>query len=262
MKDIFQRVGESHRDIFIYVDDALLNGAAQHSGMELHAALREFAANRSGPQPYPSRVPVQRRFEMMAQTTPCATAVTCKGRRLTYGELDAQADALAVHLQSVGLKPGSFCLVDLEPSLAQVRAVLAVLKAGAACLQFASGLAESACAAVLAIAQPAFRFSRDGALAGEGMREMRTIRCDEDSFDLPYGWPDEPRIDARTPACAFATVSISGELNITVRTHHALGACLDAANGVRPAPAGDADPVLLWRPLSSGDPLTIPWRIS
>lgn len=255
-----------YRDILLYVDGHLLNAAAQHnnwledSAIQLHTALREFSAVRSGLPECPARVPLQRRFEMMAQTTPCAIAVTCKGRHLTYGELDAQADALALHLQAGGLVPGSFCVVDLEPSLAQVRTILAVLKAGAACLQFASGLADSATAAVLAIVRPVIRFTRGDALAGRIHPEMRTICCDEDAGDLPQGWPDEPPIGARTPAYVFATVSINGELNIAVRTHHALGACLDAATGPRPAPPADADPVVLWRPLSSGAPLTIQAR--
>ncbi|WP_169444415.1 AMP-binding protein [Massilia niastensis] len=225
--------------------------------MQLYAALCDYAGGRRETAGSPSREPLQRRFEVIARTTPCAVAVDFNGRRLTYGELDEQADALALHLQAGGLMPGSFCMVDLEPSLAQVRAILAVLKAGAACLLFDSGIAQGAAAAVLAAFRPALRFTRGGH-ASRVEEEMKTICCDEDAADLPYGWPDELPVGPRTPAWAYAQLSADGDLCISVRTHQALGASLDGAS--RPAPALGADPGGLWQPLSSGAPLTIQAR--
>lgn len=258
------------RDILLYVDDCLLHAAKQQNNrfdewsrhlatassplMQLYAALRDYAGVRRETAGGRSGEPLQRRFEVIARTTPCAVAVSFNGRRLTYGELDEQADALALHLQAGGLVPGSFCMVDLEPSLAQVRTILAILKAGAACLLCDSGIAQGARAAVLAAVRPAIRFTRgDGRASGE-TGGMRTICCDEDAADLPYGWPDELPVGARTPAVAYAKVSGDGDLCISVRTHQALGASLDGA------PAADADPGGLWRPLSSGAPLTIQAR--
>lgn len=265
----------AYRNILLYVDDRLLNGAPHHprrietSGIgraltsssvaQLHAALCEYASGRDGLTNCLAGAPLQRRFEVMAQTTPCAIAVTFAGRRLTYGELDHQADALALHLQAGGLIPGSFCVIDLEPSLAQVRTILAVLKAGAACLLLDPEVAESVAAAALTVLRPAILFTRGSERRREATGEMRMICCDEDATDLPHGWPDEKPIGARTPAYAFATASNGGDLCIFVRTHHALGACLDTAIGTRPEPAG-ADLVVLWRALSSGAALTIQAR--
>jgi non-ribosomal peptide synthetase component F len=228
--------------------------------MQLYSALRDYAGGARQIGGGPTLEPLQRRFEIIARTTPCAVAVSVNGRRLTYGELDEQADALALHLQVEGLMPGSFCMVDLEPSLAQVRVILAVLKAGAACLLFDSGIAKDAMAAVLAALRPAIRFARDDGRANGVTDEMRTICCNEDAADLPYGWADELPVGARTPAFASAAVSGDGDLCISVRTHQALGASLDGAAGSRPALAADADPGALWRPLSSGARLTIQTR--
>jgi non-ribosomal peptide synthetase component F len=225
---------------------------------QLSAVLREHTRLRHDAAGCRPLEPLQRRFEIIAQTTPCATAVRCNGRHLTYGELDAQADELALHLQQGGLVPGSFCVVGLEPSLAQVRAILAVLKAGAVCLQFDPALPRLSRAVVFAAFRPSILFARD--CGCEPGSDMRMIRCGEEADDLPHGWPDELPVDAHTPAHAIAAVSDDGSLCISVRTHQALCACLDTENGIGPPRAAAPDPARLWRPLSNGAQLTIEAR--
>jgi non-ribosomal peptide synthetase component F len=265
-----------HGELAVYVDDCPLHVAMQQKNhkpgqanrfapsslpvAQLHSILHDYISGCHLPARFHSQDPLQRRFEVIARTTPCAVAVDVGGRRLTYGELDEQADALALHLQAGGLVPGSFCLIDLEPSLAQVRVILAVLKAGATCLQCDSQIAQGAAATMLAVVRPAVLFTRAGAGAGRAADQMRTIPCEEDAADLPFGWPDELPVCARTPAHAYATVSADGDLCIFVRTHQALGRSLDNATAARPALWADADPGGLWRPLSSGAPLTIQAR--
>lgn len=263
-----------YRDISLYVDDVLLHTAmhqnmaidapdcsslhhAPSPVMQLHAALDDYARNRSQRPSGPLHEPLQRRFEVIARTTPCATAVSFNGRCLNYGDLDEQADALALHLQARGLAPCSFCMVDLEPSLAQVRAILAVLKAGAACLQIDARLGPGTVAAVLVALAPAFCVSRDPRLGGVAGAALQTVCCDEDAADLPYGWPDELPVGARTLACAYATLTPDGNVRIDVRTHRALGELLGRAPLARPELATELDPGGLWRPLSCGSPLTI-----
>lgn len=202
-------------------------------------------------------MPLQRPFEVIAQTTPCAIAIRFNGRQLSYGELDEQADELALFLQAGGLVPGSFCVIGLEPSLAQVRVILAVLKAGAVCLQFDPALPAGARVAALAMLEPAILFTRDGNGAQFPDWRMRAIHCTEEPNELPHGWPDEIPVDTVTPAYARATVSIDGALCISMRSHQALGACVATAHGNSPAFAADADPAVLWRPLSLGASLTI-----
>lgn len=202
--------------------------------------------------------PLQRRFEIIAQTNPAARAVACNGRLLTYGELDTQADELALQLQRDGLAPGSFCLLRLEPSLAYARAVLAILKAGAACLEVDPALTQAGIGSVMAILRPALLFvhGRNGAGWGEGT--MRTVRCDEAAAALPYGYPDEIAVVDDTPAHVFATVSARGGLCVKVRTHKALAARFDAGGDAGPLAA--AGPVPFWRSLSTGAMLTIASR--
>lgn len=262
------------RNLFLYVDEQLLHiamhqnmapnapgwrnpGQAPSPLMQLHAALDDFARSRSQRSGERFHEPLQRRFEVIARTTPCATAVSFNGRCLNYGDLDEQADALALHLQARGLAPCSFCVVDLEPSLAQVRAILAILKAGAVWLQIDARLGPRAVAAVLAALAPAFRVSRGAGQGGIAGAALTTVYCDEDAADLPYGWADEIPVGARTLACANATLAPDGNVCIDVRTHRALGELLDQAPLVNPQQVTGLDPGGLWRPLSRGTPLTI-----
>lgn len=67
-----------------------------------------------------------------ADIRPHAPALTLPDRTLTYGELDAEAEALAGTLRELGVGPGNVVPVLLVPSAELVVAVLAVLKTGAA----------------------------------------------------------------------------------------------------------------------------------
>jgi non-ribosomal peptide synthetase component F/acyl carrier protein len=79
--------------------------------------------------------------EAQAQRAPDAVALRWgadgelgDGGRLTYGELDAEANRLARVLRARGVERGTRVGVGVEPSAACVVALLAVLKAGGACV--------------------------------------------------------------------------------------------------------------------------------
>ncbi|MDB5756162.1 MAG: hypothetical protein JWR56_2590 [Massilia sp.] len=262
-------------DILLCADERILYAAKQHPsdcevpgdsclsvralGTHLNAILREYTGGQGGSARDIGLDPLQRRFEVIAQTNPGANAVRFNGRLLTYGELDTQADELALHLQQSGLLPGSFCILELEPSLAKVRASLAVLKSGSACLHCDPALSRQGVGAVLAVFRPSVLFTRASGCAEPDAGAMWTIYCDDEAAQFPYGWPFEFPVGAGTPAHAFATVSDSGGLCMSVRTHKALGAGLDTALPIGPfAPAATApDPADFWQPLSKGALLTI-----
>ena len=72
--------------------------------------------------------------EAAAARSPNVTAVVAGGESLTYAELDGRANRLAHHLQSVGVGPDVLVGVCLGRSLDLAVALLAVLKAGGACV--------------------------------------------------------------------------------------------------------------------------------
>lgn len=266
----------AYEEVLLLADDELLYAAPRQKNSQergnwdagshatvathLSALLRQYIGGADRMELGAPLAPLQRRFEIIAQTNPGANAVRFNGRSVSYGELDSQADALALHLQRGGLSPGSFCVVSMEPSLAQVRAILAILKAGAACLQFDPSMSGRPMAVVRAVFRPSIQFTHQGEYAGSSRTGIRTIRCDDDAAQLPHGWPDEFPVDARTPAHALATASDSGGLCISVRTHKALGACLEAMRGICPPLASVPYPACFWRTLSEGAQLTIAAR--
>jgi len=65
-----------------------------HDAASIAGMGRALSAHlRGAPEPL-SRglIPLQRRFEVIAQTYPGAPAVRCRDRVLSYGELDTEAD--------------------------------------------------------------------------------------------------------------------------------------------------------------------------
>jgi amino acid adenylation domain-containing protein len=88
-----------------------------------------YAWNPAGYAPRPA---VPERIAAQARRTPGAAAVLCGNLRLTYAELDIQANRLARYLRRRGVGPDTRVGVCLERSPALAVALLGVLKAGAA----------------------------------------------------------------------------------------------------------------------------------
>jgi amino acid adenylation domain-containing protein len=75
---------------------------------------------------------IERIFERRAAATPAALAIVDGSLRLTYAELDAQANRLAHHLRAAGTDRNSAVGVLFERSAGAIVAMLAILKAGGA----------------------------------------------------------------------------------------------------------------------------------
>ncbi|MES1242795.1 MAG: condensation domain-containing protein, partial [Acidobacteriota bacterium] len=77
---------------------------------------------------FPDHLCLHQPFEAWAAAAPEAVAAVFEGRRLTYGELNREANRLAHRLRSLGAGPGCLVAVYLERSLKMLVAVLAVHK--------------------------------------------------------------------------------------------------------------------------------------
>ncbi|MGW9434271.1 amino acid adenylation domain-containing protein, partial [Streptomyces decoyicus] len=73
-------------------------------------------------------------IEARVARTPGATALIHGDTSLSYADLNARANRLARHLQTLGARPGAVVAVSVPRSVELVVALLAVLKAGAAYL--------------------------------------------------------------------------------------------------------------------------------
>ncbi|PSB51012.1 non-ribosomal peptide synthetase [filamentous cyanobacterium Phorm 6] len=83
-------------------------------------------------QDYPHNLCIHQLFEAQVEQTPDAIAVILKEEYLTYRELNAKANQLAHHLQTLGVKPETLVAICVERSLEMIVGLLGILKAGGA----------------------------------------------------------------------------------------------------------------------------------
>jgi amino acid adenylation domain-containing protein len=85
-------------------------------------------------RPYPRDTPVHRLFEEQVRQAPDALALTWRGQRWTYRQLDDRADGLCYALRAAGVRPGDLVALRTGRTPDLVASTLAILKAGAAYL--------------------------------------------------------------------------------------------------------------------------------
>jgi len=71
-------------------------------------------------------------FELQASKSSDAVAVICDGEEITYRELSLKTDQLALHLQTLGVKPNDLVGISIERSMDMIIGILGILKSGGA----------------------------------------------------------------------------------------------------------------------------------
>ena len=124
---------------------------------------------------------LHRAFEAQAARTPDATALVFEADELSYGDLNARANALAARLRALGVAPGSHVGLYVKRSPDLLVGALAILKAGGAYVpldpaypadRIAHYIADSRASVI--VTQAALK----DALPGSGV-EVLTIRPDQ-----------------------------------------------------------------------------------
>ncbi|MCG6576907.1 non-ribosomal peptide synthetase, partial [Pseudomonas sp. AF32] len=82
--------------------------------------------------PYPHTQTIHQLFEAQVAARPKAIAVVFEGERLSYAELNRQANQLAHHLIGLGIRPDDRVAICVERSAEMLVGLLAILKAGGA----------------------------------------------------------------------------------------------------------------------------------
>ncbi|MES1242476.1 MAG: amino acid adenylation domain-containing protein, partial [Acidobacteriota bacterium] len=100
------------------------------TGAERHQALTEWAGTAEAFEP----ATFDRVFAATAARVPDREAVVFGDRRLTYGELAAQADRLAHRLRGLGVGPEELVGICADEGIKRIVAVLGVFRAGGAYL--------------------------------------------------------------------------------------------------------------------------------
>ncbi|HEX8275786.1 MAG TPA: amino acid adenylation domain-containing protein [Longimicrobiaceae bacterium] len=150
------------------------------------AEIAGAAAGWSAPAPAAPGLCIHRLFEARADRAPDAVALVQGEESLTYGELDCRADRLARRLIELGVVPDSRVAVCLERTPELVVALLAVFKAGGACVPLDPAYPAERLAFILGDAAPAVLVTRadlDAALPEAGVLVLFLDR------DVPAGEP-------------------------------------------------------------------------
>jgi amino acid adenylation domain-containing protein len=114
---------------FVAQPDVPISELPMLTAGEQHMFLKEWNQTSA---PYPTDKCVHQLFEEQVVRRPEAVAVVFEGHKLTYRELNDQANSLARYLNKLGVVPDSLVGVWMERSLDIVVSLIAVLKAGAA----------------------------------------------------------------------------------------------------------------------------------
>ncbi|WP_445222710.1 amino acid adenylation domain-containing protein (plasmid) [Bradyrhizobium sp. Pa8] len=143
--------------------------------------------------PYPSDKCIHELFEQQVRRAPEAVALVYEDERLSYGELNAQANRLAHHLIGLGVRPDQPVAICLARSPAMVVGLLAILKAGGAYLPLDPAYPSQRLRQVLGDAAPQLLLCDAAGRAALGTEAL----ADVTALDL----------DAATPPWAALAVS-------------------------------------------------------
>ena len=133
--------------------DQLDGQLAEVAALSPAQARRLDALGRGGPAP--TEAGLWQLVEQVCDRAPDAVAVRDGADQLTYGQLRRAVERQAAVLAAAGVRAGDRVALTLERSVAEVVAVLAVLRAGAAYLGVQAGLPPAVLAEVLRVARPA-----------------------------------------------------------------------------------------------------------
>jgi bile acid-coenzyme A ligase len=104
--------------------------------------------------------PIGAQFSALAATSPDEPAVTCEGRTLTRGELDASTNRLARAYADLGVRQGDYVTIVLPNSIEWAQAVLATWKLGAIPQPLSARLPEAELKGLLELRPPALLVGR------------------------------------------------------------------------------------------------------
>ncbi|MFI9842483.1 amino acid adenylation domain-containing protein [Nonomuraea sp. NPDC051941] len=141
-------------------------------------------------------------FEEQVRRNPDALAVLHRGRRMSYGELNGQANQLAHHLITIGAEPEVMVGLSVERSPSMLVALLAVVKSGAAFLPIDPVHPAERVRAMLQDAQASIVIS--GSLPSFPVPAgVRLVRLNDDAHIIRRQPTEDPGVDVRPENLAY-----------------------------------------------------------
>ncbi|MFE9815212.1 amino acid adenylation domain-containing protein [Streptomyces sp. NPDC005773] len=160
-------------------------------------------------------------IEAQVARTPDATALVYRDVSLTYAELNTRANRLARHLRTLGARPGAVVAVAVPRSVELVVSLLAVLKAGAACLPLDPEYPAERITYMLTDAAPVCVITDRADRLADDTTTVRVVLNGLDVSGYPWCDPSRPLTPAH-PAYVIYTSGSTGRPKGVVVSHGAI----------------------------------------
>ncbi len=173
---------------------------------------------------YPFDKCLHQLFEQQAELTPDAVAVVFDNEKLTYQELNTQANQLAHYLQSLGVEPEVLVGIYLARSLSIIVTLLAVLKAGGGYVPLDPDYPQQRLADIFQDSQFAILITQQKLLDSLPVQGVKVIVLDAESETL-NSQSQENVVSGAKPenlACLLYTSGSTGKPKGVMLTHAAL----------------------------------------
>lgn len=161
---------------------------------------------------YPRDRCIHHPFEAQVAQTPDAVALVSNGHKLTYRELNQQANQLAHHLQRLGVKPEMPIGIFVERSQDMVIGILGILKAGGAYVPLDPAYPKTRLAFILTDTMAPVVLTQQHLLSRLPQNNAQTLCLDRD-------WP----LIAQEDACNLAASAKSTNLAYVIYTSGSTG---------------------------------------
>jgi natural product biosynthesis luciferase-like monooxygenase protein len=198
----------------------------------------QLARKRKAAAEMSSQDTIHRQFAARAAATPDATAVVCRGRSLTYAEIDRRVGGLACSLQRLGVGPEAVVAVLVERSLELPVALLAVLAAGGAYLLLDPTNPPGRLAQLLAAARPAAVLAHRSLARRLPPRGAPVLVLEDAAAAEPAVAGGEPAAVAENLACVVPGSGSGGAPRAVMVTHGNVAAFFSALDRYLGADAG------------------------
>jgi amino acid adenylation domain-containing protein len=159
--------------------------------------------------PYPADQCLHQLFEAQVERSPDATALVYEAQTLSYAQLNARANRLAHRLIELGVKPDARVAICVERSPAMVVGLLAIMKAGGACVPLDPAYPSERLAHILNDAAPTIVLAdaTGRATLGEAALACRSVL----ELDVPLDQAaPNPRVAELTPRHLAYVIYTSG----------------------------------------------------
>ncbi len=251
------------RDRYLKLVGAVLGAAETPVGrltLELEADARQLRTFAGSHKAHVEAGTLHGLFEASADRSAAQPAAFVGGWSVSYQDIEAQANRIAQTLVARGVTPGTVVALCEEPGQSFLAGLLAILKAGGACLLLDPGVATTRAASALSIARATVlvgnsRFRDIGA-----GRELETLWLDADAAEIAAASPSRLAAGADSNAAAILLDLVGSPMapRIVTLSHATL---TNTLLGVRDALGITAQQRCLVAGALSAEPTVLEWLL-